>query len=427
MAVTASSFQTRVLGCSRQGRPIVANIVGAETAVIRIMIVAGQHGDEPLPIKAARQLLTPISPSEEVAVASVPVANPDGLHRKSRYATGIDLNRDHFACQAPETKALHDLLRLFRPTLVIDAHQFKSRRKWMLARGLTHAADVCLDWTTSPIADPGVLSTAEWVGRRTLEVLSEQEWRVSRYLVRSGTGVMRPSSPRLMSLLNYAAVRHGVPSILVEVREPDQRSRHAAERARSAIREAIETCCQIHVATTTRSVRASREITIRGRACKTGAQPKLWTHDSHSGQVCLEPIPGAYRAGWVASKTCRSPLAYGLPAKWTEIAAWLDGHGCEEIQPTKLPAGVLRTAVVTAVFPSRNRDGFARRVDADWRDTRRLGWSASWFRVTDDTARLMTAALEPTSTYGAVRDGLLPWKPAVGSTYPVIRLDRPRG
>lgn len=435
--------KTCITGYSHAGQPILGKILGCESARIRILIIAGQHGDEPLPIEAAMKLLDTWSVPQDVCVAVVPVANPDGLAKRSRYADGIDLNRDHLARTAPETRCIQTMLRQFRPTLVIDLHQFKSRRKWMLRRGFSHAADVCIDWTTSPVAGTVLMDSAERLGRLALDTLDSEGWRVSRYLVLSGNGVLRPCSPRIMSLLNYTAVRCGVPSLLVEVCEPTRRNADAVRRARQALKAAIETCCRLHaiqarmpsvanIHDLTQDARGSqtgghdhsiRRIAIRGRAFRTGKHHELWIRDTASRDVRLAAMVGPYRSGWSEAQVCRPALAYGLPADWNEVAAWLSGHGCKEVSADQLPEGTFRIAQVTSITPSRNRKGHPRRVDVQWCDVRKASQPCRWFISTDETTRFLSAMLEPSSAYGAVRDGQLPWRPSIGSTYPITRLE----
>ena len=224
---------------------------GSLDSACRIALVAGQHGDEPLGVEYAEQLGEPDWLREGITLAVLPRANPDGVTQSMRLnAHGIDLNRDHLQLQALETSAIHRFLHSFRPTLVVDLHQFKTRRRWMMQNGWEHGADVCVDWTTSPAAGNAVLEAAEQLGGAVLREMSALSWRVNRYVVRSGNGTLRPSSPKLLSLLNYSAVRFGVPSILVEVREPTKRERRSAgeERARLVLRTIIKRVCRLHCA-----------------------------------------------------------------------------------------------------------------------------------------------------------------------------------
>lgn len=429
--------ETLVLGQTPNGKPITAVVKGDRYASHRIVVVAGQHGDEPLPVEAARELTIGLSqsapcrlslgdPTNDLAIAILANANPDGSNQRSRHTSEqVDLNRDHLLQTAPETKAIHKLLTLVRPTLVIDLHQFKARRKWMRELGFCHAADICLDWTTSPVANHQVRSASKRLVRQSVAELDRQRWRVSRYLVRSGTGCSRPSTPQLLSLINHASVRHNAASVLIEVREPEnwEASPIALQRATNALRAAIESCCRFHINDLPVVRRCERQlIAINARPTTTAGRPKLWTRNRRSRQVQLAEIPGKFRNGWMASGFCQAPLAYGLPADWTDTIDWLDGHGCRPIE-AEVRQGVIRRAIVEKVVDSRNRTGQPRRIEASWHDASLPNSRFTWIQTTPETARFLVAVLEPKSKYGAVRNGLLPWRPTTGDVYPVARLE----
>src|ERR1700704_4371070 len=121
-----------VIGHSEEGRPIPVLYPGSATAPLRILIVAGQHGDERRGRQAVRRFAhggpAQWQASLPVAVAVVPEINPDGAARGLRTnAHGVDLNRDHLRLVTAETRTLHQLVRAWRPHLVDDVHDFPPR------------------------------------------------------------------------------------------------------------------------------------------------------------------------------------------------------------------------------------------------------------------------------------------------------------
>ena len=137
------SFQNRIIsrqiGKSRQGRPLSVDLHGDPSHPLRVLIVAGQHGDEPIARQAAcrfssRQAAS-LSGNLHAQIALIRDANPDGAQAGIRHnAAGHDLNRDHQRLRAVETRALHRFAHRWQPQLIIDVHTFPARRKTMLDR-----------------------------------------------------------------------------------------------------------------------------------------------------------------------------------------------------------------------------------------------------------------------------------------------------
>src|SRR5439155_23061327 len=81
--------QATIIGRSKQNRPIACVWRGRGGAALRVLILAGQHGDERSARRTIQSLLA--LPAEEVAarlptvqLAIVPEANPDGCVARSR-------------------------------------------------------------------------------------------------------------------------------------------------------------------------------------------------------------------------------------------------------------------------------------------------------------------------------------------------------
>ena len=123
--------QLHTIGYSVEGRPIE---LWADAAGLNgTLIIGGIHGDE----SAAIDLVREFAPPGSNPVALLPLANPDGLARASRYnARGVDINRnagfDWRADSAeppgdapwsePETRALQEFILSWRPAKIIALH-----------------------------------------------------------------------------------------------------------------------------------------------------------------------------------------------------------------------------------------------------------------------------------------------------------------
>lgn len=128
-----------VLGKSVEGRPIELIELGQTGDVVFIM--ASIHGDEPAGTPLVRRLADHLRRNPALLknrlVIIMPVANPDGLHHKTRgNIRGVDLNRNfpsgnyhagsgrgQSALSEPESVAIHKALRNYKPKRIISLHQ----------------------------------------------------------------------------------------------------------------------------------------------------------------------------------------------------------------------------------------------------------------------------------------------------------------
>ena len=123
--------QLQTIGYSVEGRPIAlwSDPAGANGT----LIIGGVHPDE----SAAIPLVREFAPPRGSPVALLPLANPDGLVRGSRYnARGVDLNRNaelnwradseepsgDAPWSEPETRALQQFILSWRPAKIIALH-----------------------------------------------------------------------------------------------------------------------------------------------------------------------------------------------------------------------------------------------------------------------------------------------------------------
>ena len=138
----------QAIGQSRSGAPLEAALPVAPQP--RILLLAGQHGDEPESTALLSHALRRVEPGE-LQSAAVLALNPDGLCRGTRgNAAGVDLNRNfptadwttspvyyrwaeneprdvqlsagQHAASEPETRALLALLARLKPQTVISIH-----------------------------------------------------------------------------------------------------------------------------------------------------------------------------------------------------------------------------------------------------------------------------------------------------------------
>lgn len=193
-------------GYSAEGRPILAVELGDRIAQSGeppcLAILCRQHGDEPETTAAALELIyrlltaDPSLTDDVLAHASlliVPLANPDGAVWNARVnAQGQDLNRGWGTRQVEEVNHLSSLLEEWKPTLVLDVHQ------WV-------PGDAC----QTPLLEASG-------GRRAQEIAEgmQRGCRASGYHFALKTN--RGSDTRLCH--RYYGIRGHIPAILLETR-----------------------------------------------------------------------------------------------------------------------------------------------------------------------------------------------------------------
>lgn len=120
------------VGTSAGGQPIQLYSNQRPAATVRVLVICGIHGNEPLTVPLGYRLLSSPIP-EHIECSIVPMANPDGWVADSRFnAVGADLNRDYpwkwapydggsAPADMPETQALMGVVPLV--DLVVWVHQ----------------------------------------------------------------------------------------------------------------------------------------------------------------------------------------------------------------------------------------------------------------------------------------------------------------
>lgn len=197
-----------VIGRSVQRRPIRLVTVGPRrtpqqiAAGSSVLFVCTQHGTEPAGreacLQAARDAVTDIGSS---TLLVIPTANPDGLTTDDRgNANGQDLNRDHAELSAPETRAIADVLRTYKPDLVADFHEYKEEGASAVLLGNPDTLHLNVDPSIRKLSS---LANA----------FAERALRSERY----DTGLYPSLNPNADEgvLRQQAALRHS-PSLLVE-------------------------------------------------------------------------------------------------------------------------------------------------------------------------------------------------------------------
>src|SRR5882757_7511548 len=213
LAANSRHLRLASLGQSQQGRDLPLLYFTQEglddpAAISRrdrpvIWLIGQQHGNEPAGGEAMLALAAALSSGElaslldRLSIVIVPRGNPDGAAADRRVlASGSDLNRDHLLLSQPETRALHQAMRLLPPDVVIDHHEFSVAGRWAEKFGALHAVDVMILEATHPGVPKSLTGIAGRLYRPALEAAMDQHGLSSHDYVTTGTDM----DDRLVSL-----------------------------------------------------------------------------------------------------------------------------------------------------------------------------------------------------------------------------------
>ena len=223
--VAAPTLVTETIGHTLRDRPIPLVVAAHPEARKRgtpaVLILCGQHGDEPVPRRAAARILRWLANptdarSRDVLARLVTLviadANPDGAAAGTRAnAAGADLNRDWPAHSQPETQAVLRAFARWRPQMVVDVHEWAARDQ--------HSHNSI----ETPLVTPGRLDH-ESVRRLHTWTGSALQGCVDEGIYVERTHWSPASDPRLAH--RHFASEHGVPAFLYEAvpagRAPDE-------------------------------------------------------------------------------------------------------------------------------------------------------------------------------------------------------------
>ncbi len=215
---TLSGAGVTQIGRSRHGRPIKAVILtepsrdpSSYNKRTRVLVISGQHGNEPTPVRAALDICDqiavgsrefPVETLSKCVVAVIPIVNPDGFsaHRRLNAAMS-DLNRDWACATQPETASVLRFIKRFRPEVVIDMHE----------------------WTSDDPHTPDCIEAPAF-GDTPQNMLAR---RLSAYAFRAGQGNVLPLKPIYYGpecdnrLAHRALLSRGICAFLVET-DPDE-------------------------------------------------------------------------------------------------------------------------------------------------------------------------------------------------------------
>jgi len=219
------------LGPSQQGEPIFALVLTRAAGTTpdaleasrrpTVLLVGQQHGDEPAGAEAllalaqelAGGLLEPLL--DRINVVLVPRANPDGADAGTpETAAGVDMVSDHLVLSTPEARALAELVREYRPVLMLDAREFPAAGALRDALGAEPSYDALLQYgTAANVPDFITKAAREWYYEPMAASLKSEHLRSDWFFGPvAGAGIARVAGGSVLpdTLRNVSGLKNAV-------------------------------------------------------------------------------------------------------------------------------------------------------------------------------------------------------------------------
>ena len=314
-----------------------------------VMLIGQQHGDEPASSEAllviARELsqglLQPLL--ERVNVIIVPRSNPDGAASGQRVTRGgLDMNRDHLLLATPEAQSLAKLARDYRPSVVVDAHEYTAAGRFLQKFGALQRFDALLQYTTTANT-PEFLTRAdeEWYRRPLLTALKGQGLSTEWYYTTSADladkkvsmGGVQPDTGR-----NIYGLKNAV-SLLIETRGVGLGRLHIQRRVHTH----VTAISSVLASTAQRASELGQLLPyldkdVSARACREEAVVQAAATPGRYDLIMLDPETGADKVvpvDWDSSLSLRKiksrvrPCGYWLSSSATTAVERLRMHGVQ--------------------------------------------------------------------------------------------------
>ncbi len=367
LARTNSAVAKRLdVGKSQAGVPLEALLLSRDAAEPgestrpTVLLIGQQHGDEPAGSEALLVIAQALTQGslrallKQINVVIVARANPDGAATHQRLsASGIDLNRDHLLLRTPEAQALAQLMREFRPVVVLDAHEYSAVGPYLEKFDALQGVDAMVQYASvSNLPEFIGKASEEWFRAPMVKGLKEAGLRTEWYHTTStdaadkkvSMGGVQPDTAR-----NVNGLRNTV-SLLIETRGVGLGREHLKRRVHTHV-VAITTVLNSTVqrAAALMKLRTFVDAEVSAKACQGDAIIDADPTPSEYSLHMLDPFSGADKAvivTWdsalalVPTKLRARPCGYWLAANQTDAVLRLRGLGVQVQQVSE--AGILR-------------------------------------------------------------------------------------
>jgi len=441
------------IGESQRGRVIPMMRITGSDPQIRVFLQGGLHGDEPagsegLLLLVDRLLGDPglAGLRDQLDVAVVPIANPDGYERQLRdAANGRDLNRDQTKLEVAETLVLERAFDAFDPAVAVDFHEYRSYRRdflWLGENGITNPYDVMFLYSGN-LNVPAALRelTAERFVGAARDEMDRRGLRHHDYVTTRdvhGDIWFNQGSVQSRSSATNWALSHTV-SLLVEIRGVAL-GRDAFERrvmtaywiAERVLRTAVEDADRVH-GVLAETVGQPRTVAVKQRPAI--VEGSLDAIDLANHRLIDLEVTLRDNLQSEATLTRERPVAYAVLPGASELLRKLDVLGFEMVAVTDAVAAEVERYDVTAVRrePFRYEGQRQQHVQVDVVESSEIPAGSTLVRLDRPGSNLALELFEPESpnsfvSFGVVRarpDTSLPFVRVMGGVDDLLNLPLP--
>lgn len=431
-----NSCEHETIGFSGKRRPLTVVYLGNPDSPLRIFIIAGQHGDEKYGRKAVIRLITSLGNSfnsyfPSVRVAILLDANPDGSFRKSRTnESGIDLNRDHQRLDSDETLTIHHFVRAWRPHLIIDVHNYPSRRRHLLARNLVINHDLFIDFPTNPAISHSVDDTSKNEFLKTIQSdLKSLDFICGRYTIVKPSGRVRHSTPDVIDARNSLSLRYNTFTVLLEGRNPTREEGKAGRehiisaqyQALCAILKWVQEHQDLFTDSRKYVPTEKDKIAIRSKYRRADQPFRMSLKNSITKMTDVVAFPN-YTPYLEITKYIELPSAYAVPLDKTKVIEILRRHGFLSQFPNHSKVERVEYYIIQSVKPSTRENRSPRKISILVKTEQKRLHNFIIFPINQEGGHSLAVFLEPESKYGLHRYNNMNLSIVPNSDYPILRV-----
>jgi hypothetical protein len=429
-------FEFREIGKSTKNRPINVLIIGNTSNQLRILIIAGQHGDELGSRQAATALINKLTKSNKfssICIAILPNANPDGGRRNKRKSSRIDLNRDHLLLSSVENRVIHSFIQTWKPNVIIDLHNYPPSRDYLSKSNHILFHDVLMDGPTNPNSLKGFDNILlDRLIDHVQTDLSKFKYECEKYVLILPNGKVRHSTNDIIDLRNFMSLRFNILTILVEGREPLEGTDYDLQIQRTISAQCLAVLSTIEWITQNKSVLTREQIpyhnigerySIRHKYVKSPNPFLMKFLNINSNEIEEVTLPDYYDS-LVATRSVRVPNAYGIPIIMEELIDLLHLHGFTSYKVRRTDLFEIQeylilsySDILTNGEPKPPKNVKVMR----FKDRRKLN-NFEIFPIDQEGGHSLLLLIEPQSEYGLSRYDHLGLKVRPGVYFPILRI-----